>query len=154
MQNTRIMYFSLNPKRRKDFIENAKEEQYKNGFRVIDVEEENKMSIKHVSDLLFVLDNLIGEQRNVYVIIDYISMCKSWQLLEENSDYIRKAILKYPEVIFLFDETGKNDVKYDFKLFLFGGVSYKYIYDDFHKYNASEGETYKFKAITYGFGRI
>lgn len=116
-----VLYFSVNSEARslfKDYVEHFHFDK-KCSFRLIDSE----CVFTHASDLFFLLDKK-KSFRHLTVIIDYTSFGEetdfSYTTEELNSrdydynsswraaDLIRRAILKYPEVLFIFDESGQE----------------------------------------------
>lgn len=149
MPNIRLLYFSIIKQRSESFWNNVRKPD--NSFRPVDYGKE--LEIASASDLLYILQKERKNLRGMYVIIDYISMCQSITDIEKNSKFIRDAIIQYPEVVFVFDESHEKSQSYDYKVFLFMGQDIAVtIYDEFHKYNANQENP--FKAITYGFDNL
>ena len=97
--------------------------QFKDSFRLMPVH------ANHASDLMDILDSLEDVGR-LTVIIDYISFYgvtevknpharnKEFDLPVYAAKQVRKAIMKYPEVNFLFEESGLPENE-NFTAFLF-----------------------------------
>lgn len=155
----RLLYFSLNSSSVDEFygfVERTKLDR-QSSFRAF--KKEDAQGFKHASDLVLFLDGQqIGDLERIVVIIDYPSFYNDHCLKKEidkdcftvkkASEIICKAILKYPEVMFLFDESWRKkaaddnpDSKKDpdFTDFLFFGNSsaayIKEIIKDYHQYN-------------------
>lgn len=134
----KLLYFSLNDKSVDAFyayIEHSCMDRHYS-FRLF---ERDKVRFKHASDLIFFLDEQ-EDPGGISVIIDYpsfygdppsnapgIDMSFS---VKRAAEIVRRAILKYPEVLFLFDESwkgdqslrGKDEIKdLDLTTFLFDG---------------------------------
>ena len=172
----RVLYFSLNPKSVVSFYEclNNTRLDRQCCFKAIDkgvVLNGNELKFKHVSDLLYFLKNFgkNGDLGYLYVIIDYPSFfniekhCSFVELektnglesfsVKEASKIIRRAILQYPEVFFMFDESWYNNKeKQWFPSFLFDFNAEKYnrdVLSEYHKYAVVSGEN-PFDAIIRG----
>lgn len=147
MQFNKILYFSLNEKVRASFLDYVKKGRYnfRDSFDVID----NDVKIEHVSQLVSLVDKAVDDLKDsghLFVIIDYLSLCKGKTSYKTDSwvrasDIVRRAILKFPEVLFLFDESGvehgTGEVSFDFTNFLFNhniGFS-KGVRLDYHKFS-------------------
>ena len=128
MNTNRLLYFSVNGETISAFVRYVEScrYNYKHSFRIINPEE----AFKHSSDLVFFLDGM-ADVSGLYVIIDYCSLShpKSGGYFDSewrSADIIRRAILKYPEVFFLFEETASEQYfgeqqkrcDYDFTHFL------------------------------------
>lgn len=128
MNTNYILYFSLNPASEFAFLSYVERNRfnYKDSFRVINNDDGRRTQFKHASDLIFFLDSLSHELDfdQLYVIIDYFSLCREQTSLRYDSawraaDIIRRAILKYPEVLFLFDEIACEEIEFQWQKFLF-----------------------------------
>ena len=177
--DNRVLYFSLNPKSVLSFYDCLDQSSLdcQCFFRAIereqlfDKENGNALKFRHASDLLFFLDTYSKESDLgcLYVIIDYPSFfnakkhCSFFDLDKTNelesfsvkdaAKTIRRAILQYPEVFFLFDESWntKNDFQ-GFPSFLFYFNSGKYldsVYVPYHQYAIQAGDP-PFDAILRG----
>lgn len=129
MRSHKIVYFSLDISRIKDFYQKASRLGYGSVFQlntsVFDMIDEKKRIQNKINPQLFVEDLLtllrrLDNNNDLYIIIDYISFFadydekkgeyiayKEKQSLERKRDcfIVRKAILSYPEVDFLFDQS-------------------------------------------------
>ena len=133
MNTISLLFFSLNCDSVNAFCRfvESKRLNYKHSFRIINEKDDSSRSnvwkaFNHASDIVFFLDTLSGLS-DLYVIVDYISLCNersgdtsdsAWRA----ADIIRRVILKYPEVFFLFDESWRSGLKAckeDFIDFLF-----------------------------------
>ena len=154
-----LLYFSLNKESVRQFYDFVKRTNLdrQSSFRVFNKKEVK--DFKHASDLVLFLDGQqTGDLERIVVIIDYTSFYsdhwpkqeidKDCFTVKKASEIICKAILKYPEVLFLFDESWREkdtddnpDSKKDpdFTDFLFfGNSSAPYInkiIKDYHQYN-------------------
>lgn len=175
--DNRVLYFSLNPESVTNFYEclNNTRLDCQDSFRAIDREwvfdNDTALKFKHASDILYFL-NAYGENGDLgylYVIIDYPSFFNvnnyvSFLELEKTNEVdsfsvkdaaktIRRAILQYPEVFFMFDESwdAENETP-NYPSFLFYFEEKKYIsnvWTDYHKYAIKRGEN-PFDAILRG----
>jgi len=173
--DNRVLYFSLNPKSVDSFYSFIEKSRLDclYSFRVVDKElvydkdNGNTLRFKHATDLLCFL-NTFSKEGNLsclYVIIDYPSFFnKHCSIIEyEKTDVlesysvkdaaksVRRAILQYPEVYFLFDESWNTDPcpKYPLFLFYFDEKDYlKNVWTEHHKY-VIKGEN-PFNAIVNG----
>lgn len=160
MQIHTLIYFSLNEKTQRCFIRFAESNRYtyKDSFRILKRLNGRLLKFNHTSDLLYTLDKQ-DDLGNTYVIVDYISLEKysSIRCIDDSSDFdsisqardlIRRAILKYPEVMFLFDETGLKDQGFDFSTFLFNGsTELASIYKSYHIFDASVEDPFSFISL-------
>lgn len=105
MRGHRILYFSLNPQHSEQFNCWSQQEKYKE-YHVVKLD--NDFIIKSAHDLSFIISK---QERidDLYVIVDYLSLFKDHQELENSAKIIRNTILQYPEVDFLFDQSGVDD---------------------------------------------
>lgn len=135
MHTNKLLYFSLDKETRKSFHQYAEKSRavYEHSFQLVDKNSE-LCDYGHASDLMVILEHIDQHEDlgHFFVIIDYLSLfCdenksnKEFDSPQKASDIIRRAILKYPDILFLFDESGavkKNDSgkdQYDFLDFLF-----------------------------------
>lgn len=138
MHTNKLLYFSLDKEARTLFHQYAEKSRavYKHSFQLVDKKSE-LCEYSHASDLMVILENVErrDETDHLFVIIDYLSLCatngksaEEYDSLQSAADIIRRAIIKYPDILFLFDESGavmKNEsgniipAKYDFLDFLF-----------------------------------
>ena len=175
--DNRVLYFSLNPNSVENFYNCLEITRLdcQCSFRAIDREwvfdEKNKLKFRHASDLLYFL-NAYGEEGDLgylYVIIDYPSFfnvknhCPHIEREKTNeidsfsvkdaAKTIRRAILQYPEVFFMFDESWdaeKGTPNYPSFLFYFEDKKYiSNVWTDYHKY-AIKKEENPFDAILRG----
>lgn len=149
MRQHHILYFSTNVNHIKKFHEKALGFEQQCFFRlnssVLDFLEEKG---KHIAgkgkatscnmerkDLIFLLDKQ-ENYKHLYVIVDYLSLFNDKKTLAESSDIVRRAILKYPEVNFMFDQTGVDTTKWISGLdFLLGTTSCNEVIRDFHVFS-------------------
>lgn len=164
-----VLYFSLNKKSVESFYECLEKTKIDRqcSFRAIDrglLFDSNGLIFKHVSDLLLFI-NAYGENHNLshlYVIIDYpsffyinkygdfINFIKKTNELESfsvetASKTIRRVILQFPEVFFMFDESFTSNKCWErkqspfFPLFLFDFNDIKdedaCVWAEYHQYN-------------------
>lgn len=176
--DNRVLYFSLNPESVNSFYDslNSTGLDCQCSFRAIDKEyvydkdNGNTLRFKHASDLLYFL-NTYGDEGDLgylYVIIDYPSFFNTKEhcsyierektnelesfSVKDAAKAIRRAILQYPEVFFMFDESWNNEnpPKYPSFLFYFDEKLYiNYVWTDYHKYSVKEGNN-PFDAILRG----
>lgn len=169
--NKKLLYFSLNPRSTKafhDYIARTFQDR-RNAFRTCSIDE--KKPFRHASDLTLFLE----EQSNLglfYVIIDYSSFynchlddqtdeekdkkvkipvpSKIKKLkdftVKEASDIIARTILRFPEVMFLFDESWNEKKDVDFTDFLFydGCDDISSIYKRYHQYCVKDHQPFAF----------
>ena len=177
--DNRVLYFSLNSQSVKSFYEFLDSTRLDSqcSFRAIDREDifdkdnGNALKFKHAADLLYFLDSFSdkGDLGYLYVIIDYPSFfnpkkhCtfveqeKTNELesfsVKDAAKIIRRAILQYPEVFFMFDESWSSpDTPPFFPSFLFYFNANKYVsgvWTEYHKYAIRSGEN-PFDAILRG----
>lgn len=174
--DNRVLYFSLNPKSVDNFysfIEGSGLD-CQCSFRVVDkdlVYDKDKghaLRFKHATDLLYFLDKY-GEDEDLgylFVIIDYPSFFnehgsfveyeKTNELesfsVKDAAKTIRRAILQYPEVFFMFDESWNTEESPKYPSFLFYFDEKDYISDvwtEYHKYSVKDGDN-PFDAILRG----
>lgn len=101
MRNHRIFYFSTNDQHVKLFNTWAKNN---HNCPVLEIDREASSQWK-VEDLPV----LISQQKEIdslYVIIDYLSLFTNSEELEDAANIVRRTILQFPEVDFLFDQSG------------------------------------------------
>ena len=174
--DNRVLYFSLNPKSVDSFYSFIEKTglDCQSSFRVVDKDlvydkgNGNALRFKHATDLLYFL-NKYGEDEDLgylYVIIDYPSFFKehcSFVEREKTNELesfsvkdaaktIRRAILQYPEVFFMFDESWNtgNPPIYPSFLFYFDEKNYiSNVWTEYHKYSVKEGDN-PFDAILRG----
>ena len=151
--SNRVVYFSLNKRTEALFSEFVRVNrfQFKDSFRLVPVQ------ARHVSDLIDILDSLPDVGR-LTVIIDYISFYgvtevynsnarnKKYDLPTHAARQVRRAIMKYPEVNFLFDESGLPEDKC-FIEFLFPELGKREdvsrIYIAYHQFRNSDPEPFR-----------
>jgi hypothetical protein len=111
-----VLYFSVWPKRRKNFEEKAEKKEKECDFQIV-----KDGSFSCASDLLLYLENHHDILRRLYVIIDYLPFFSEKYNYEKEAEAIGRAVLGFPEVYFLFDDTylKAKKSKFDFSLFLF-----------------------------------
>lgn len=176
--DNRVLYFSLNQKSVESFykcLDNTSLD-CQCSFRAIEREQvfDDKgklLKFRHASDLLYFLNDFgnNGDLGYLYVIIDYPSFfnldkhCSFVEFEKTNelesfsvkdaAKAIRRAILQYPEVFFMFDESWNNkeeDLSFLSFLFYFNAENYiNNVWAEYHKYNVQKGET-PFDAILRG----
>lgn len=174
--DNRVLYFSLNPKSVDSFYSFIEKTglDCQSSFRVVDKDlvydkdNGNALRFKHATDLLYFL-NKYGEDEDLgylYVIIDYPSFFKehcSFVEREKTNELesfsvkdaaktIRRAILQYPEVFFMFNESWNtgNPPKYPSFLFYFDEKNYiSNVWTEYHKYSVKDGDN-PFDAILRG----
>ena len=144
MRFNRLLYFSMDPACCEAFLRYVKDFRLdsKYSFRLLE-NEWTEEGYRHPSDLLFLLDKTEDhgeEDGRLFVIIDYTSLCEPrsdepYDSFERTQDLIHRAILKYPDVFFLFDESHHN-TKFDYLDFLFLGESGRFRKEIFHAYHA------------------
>lgn len=170
--NKKLLYFSLNPRSTKafqDYIARTFQDR-RNAFRTSSVDE--KKPFRHASDLTLFLE----EQSNLgyfYVIIDYSSFynchlddptdveikenkriavptsikgLKNFSV-KEASDIIARTILRFPEVMFLFDESWRikeDDVDFTDFLFYDGCDVVPSVYKKYHQYSVKHDQPFAF----------
>lgn len=125
--DNRVLYFSLNPKSVDSFYSFIEKSglDCQCSFRVVDKElvydkdSGKTLRFKHATDLLYFLNKYSEDLGYLYVIIDYPSFfnkhCSYIEYEKTNelesfsvkdaAKTIRRAILQYPEVFFMFDES-------------------------------------------------
>lgn len=111
-----VLYFSVWPKHRKEFADMAEKIKNKFDFHVID-----DGTFTCASDLLLYLENHYDILKRLYVIVDYLPFFSDEYNYEREAETISRAIIGYPEVFFLFDESliPKEQPNIDYSLFLF-----------------------------------
>lgn len=111
-----ILYFSVWPEHQKEFANMAEKEAKKCDFQII----ENEL-FSCASDLLLYLDRHHDILRRLYVIVDYLPFFSDEFNYEIEAEAIGRAILGYPEVYFMFDESLVRKYKsgIDYSIFLF-----------------------------------
>lgn len=179
--NKKLLYFSLNPHSTKAFYNYIARtfQDRRNSFSVCIVDKNN--SFKHASDLTLFLEQQSG-LGSFYVIIDYLSFYNfhlddksAYEKNEMNgndmivvsdrikglkdfsikqaSEIIAKTILKYPEVMFLFDESWQekqndnkpnNEINFTDFLFYDGCDDVVSIYKDYHQYRVWHEQPFAF----------
>ena len=160
-----LLYFSLNPDNVSAFKEYMDISLYDKRIHFHLCNTEPK-EFRHASDLLFFLDGQ-KDWKNLYVIIDYTSFYNNHLVIpsmgsenpigngkdfsaKEASNIVRNAILKYPEVFFLFDESWLSaddiDGAVDFRDFLFfdGGVDKNVVFKDYYSYRVNSNDPFLF----------
>lgn len=106
MKEHRILYFSLNENHTKGFYNWAnKNEKCQDFCQIVKLKEEDLPPIRRVEQLQNILCQLENID-NLYVIIDYLSLFETNEELHDAADTIRRIILQFPEVDFLFDQSG------------------------------------------------
>lgn len=171
----KLLYFSLNPHSTNAFQSYIKRtlQDRRNSFSIDSVNKNN--TFKHASDLTFFLEDQ-RDLENFYVIIDYLSFynChlddqtgeedeknkknkvvitdkikgdKAFSV-EQASKIIARTILRYPEVMFLFDEswkeTNKEDVDFTDFIFFKGCDDVSSIAKQYHQYRVFEKQPFAF----------
>lgn len=166
MKLPKVLYFSLNPFSVEQFyLYNKKNRACELlSFRLYpEADGKNEKCVNnfsHTSDLISFLDEE-GKNNSLpkFVIIDYISLCNPKSKEKADSvtrsrEIIRRAILKYPEINFLFDETrNKCEDKFCFLDFLFlqGYKKIKYdIIKEYHFFRASKNINEAYEMIVRG----
>lgn len=152
MRFNRLLYFSLDQECCKSFVQYVKLARLdaKYSFRILE-HESIRDGYRHPSDLLFLLDKTEDhgeEDGQLFVIIDYTSLCvqqsKEWHdSFERVQDLIQRAILKYPDVYFMFDESCQNNQNnqkksFDYRDFLFLGADPTFreeVFQSYHSFN-------------------
>ena len=147
-----VIYFSLNKRTEAVFCEFVEQKRFcfKDAFRLL------RTHAQHVSDLFEVLDSQEDVSR-LFVIVDYISFYwvtdatrpdsrnGSYDLPITAAKQIRRAILKYPEVNFLFEESGLPH-HVDFTSFLFPDANLREdvdkVYIQYHQFNNANPEPF------------
>lgn len=103
MRDHKILYFSLNQDHCEQFNNWAQ------GYEECDIIQlDNDITIKSVKDLSIIISQQASPD-NLYVIIDYLSLFDNHDELKASAKTIRNTILQYPEVDFLFDQSGVDD---------------------------------------------
>lgn len=116
MHTNKLLYFSLDKDARTSFHQYAEKSRavYEHSFQLVDKNSE-LCEYGHASDLMVILEHIDQHEDlgHFFVIIDYLSLCsnenksdKEFDSPQKASDIIRRAILKYPDILFLFDESG------------------------------------------------
>lgn len=149
---SQVIYFSLNKRTESVFCEFVEQQRFcfKDSFRLL------RSNAHHVSDLFEVLDAQKDVSR-LHVIIDYLSFYGVTEVASPDSrngkydlaitaaKQLRRAIMMYPEVNFLFDESGlPHHVNYT--AFLFPDTSLREdvdkIYIQYHQFNNANPEPF------------
>ena len=143
-----LLYFSLNKETWLAFHKYVELNrfEYRYSFRMIS---SNNFQFFHVSDLAYCLK----QQKNpshVKVIVDYVSLTSPYEFESNKNnaqESIRRLILQYPEVFFLFDETACNDneYKFDFTDFLFPSCKElveNFLFKEYHRFDAKENNPF------------
>lgn len=142
-----LVYFSLNRKTAVNFHKYVKANRfnYHQSFQLISLRESR---FYHISDLACFLSRQ-QSLSHIKIIIDYVSLtCPIGnETIKEGQEAIRRLILQYPEVFFLFDETGHDDKLYnfDFSDFLLPSCEdlvNKFLYKEYHQFNAKESNPF------------
>lgn len=169
----KLLYFSLNPHSTKafyDYIERTLQDR-RNSFRICTVDK--KSLFKHPSDLtLFLeeqsdlgmfyviidylsffnchLDDKTNEEKDnkdTIVVLDWIKDLKEFSI-RQASEIIAKTILRFPEVMFLFDESWqkglKDDVNFTNFIFYDGCDVVSSVYKRYHQYRVYEEAPFAF----------
>lgn len=140
----KVLYFSLNYKTREAFTNYAELvgaiSAY--SFRIIEKDHE----FPDILELFHVLDSM-DDLGRLYVIVDYVSLCDfrhDHESFEESQDLIRRAILKYPEVHFFFDES-HGEKSFSYVDFLLGEAEEQKnnIYQDYHSFNINSANPFE-----------
>ena len=146
MQST-ILYFSIWNFHRQAF--SALAEKYGKRFDFQEVG--NTVSFTQPSDLLTYLESHKNSLQGLYVVVDYLSFYAPGSDYEKSADLIRKAILGYPEVFFLFDEriVKKNNKNLSYTAFLFTKNSQfsGCLNEPFHQFEITNDEKDLFAAL-------
>ena len=136
-----LLYFTLNRTTLKAFRKYVKGNrfEYRHAFRLVAYKES---LFSHVSDLALFLSQKQALS-HIKVIIDYVSLTcpHDKETIKDTQDAIRRVILQYPEVLFLFDETGCNEESYKFSFsdFLFpncGSLVDEFLFKEYHQFSA------------------
>ena len=138
-----LLYFSLNRKTLVGFHNYVKKNrfEYIYSFRLAQLPE---LGYSHVSELADFL-NVQKKLSHIKVIVDYISLTclPKTDTIKEAQDFIRRLIVQYPEVFFMFDETISS--KFDFTDFLFQGgckeVIKIFLFKAYHQFRACREES-------------
>lgn len=104
MRDHKILYFSINQNHCKQFYNWAQGIYEECHFVKLDED----FVFKSPKDLSVVLSSFENPD-DLYVIIDYLSLFTNYKELTESAKIIRSTILQYPEVDFLFDQSGVDD---------------------------------------------
>ena len=136
-----LLYFTLNRNTLKAFHKYVKLNrfEYRHSFRLVSYKES---LFSHVSDLALFLSQKQALS-HIKVIIDYVSLAcpNDKETIKDSQDAIRRVILQYPEVFFLFDETGCNNEYFNFSFsdFLFpncGSLVDEFLFKEYHQFSA------------------
>lgn len=100
MRTHRILYFSADEKHRELFHQWARKR--KDCPQLVEVDGTVTWHSHSLPEILASQEEL----DNLYVIIDYLSLFSSREELEAAADMVRHTILQFPEVDFLFDQSG------------------------------------------------
>lgn len=113
-----ILYFSVWPGRRKEFTKRVQSFENKYDFQIL-----NEGVFSHALDLLLFLEEekVHNVLRRLYVVVDYLPFFSDGYNYEKEASAVSRAIIGFPEVYFLFDETESK--KIDFTSFLFKSKS-------------------------------
>ena len=139
-----VLFFSVWPKRRKQFAESAKKNEKECDFQIVE-----DGSFSSASDLQLYLENHHDILRRLYVIVDYLPFFSEEYNYEEEAEAIGRAVLGFPEVYFLFDETyvkaKSSDLEIDFSLFLFSknlSLSKQKLEKNYHFFDANSHDAF------------
>lgn len=128
--HSEVFYFSVCERRRRDFYDWVERNQYdvSADFQIVG----KAFSCRSSKDLLLFLDENKQTAKTLFVIVDFLPFfLKPGH--ENAAKDVRHAILGYPEVFFLFDET--STMREDFKVFLYQEVGVdvlKSVLSDYH----------------------
>ena len=166
---SKVLYFSLKALTSAAFTAYVEQNRfcYRDSFSLIQA----KKKINHSSDIFEVLES-IEDLSRLYVIIDFVSFCgvneqndesgkRKFDYYQEAAKNFRRAIIKYPEVNFLFDESGLKQTGVSFTNFLFPPLSnvpedkmeqlIKKIFKPYHRFDIfSEEDSSPFSAVING----
>lgn len=166
MKLSKILYFSLNKNSVDSFY---RYNEKKRACEILsfslfpqagDHGEKGIGTFSHASDLISFLDKKEKQDSLPnFVIIDYISLTDPKSMDNADSvfharEIVLRAILKYPEINFLFDETRLNDKEsFNYLDFLFVEKSFLKgldIIEEYHSFNATSDIKQTYKAIEHG----
>ena len=130
-----ILYFSVCPDRRKEFTKVIQSFDFENKY---DFQILKEGEFSHALDLLLFLEEekVHNALRRLYVIVDYLPFFSDDYNYEKEASAISRAIIGFPEVFFLFDETEDSD---DFTSFLFKSKTQaEKLAKRYHEFNMNE----------------
>lgn len=121
--NEKVIYFSLNPDRKKSFYNYIRDERVCYTPKFSFTLEGEDMEFRDPRQLIGIIESN-EKKESLHIIIDYVSCCGKGEEINY-STAIRDIIMCYPEVQFLFDETfvqkskDERKEKFSFMNFLF-----------------------------------